>query len=189
MGISAMSIPFSGRFSRSAGIYSAIGKQLNSVNLKPVQKIVFKFDPFQQNVTTVRDCLFMFSSEKISNTNLRCLIKTDIVDNAEPSISVTLGEGKNFVFKTSNLNSLEVLQEFNKIVLPLVPKEEEVSERKYQGRDPGSMKMIENMYSQVPAFTDIFDEETFYIFVVFFVIGTLIVAYIGSRVITIKPVE
>merc|ERR1711911_331099 len=163
--ISAMSIPFSGRFSRSAGIYSAIGKQLNSVNLKPVQKIVFKFDPFQQNVTTVRDCLFMFSSEKISNTNLRCLIKTDIVDNAEPSISVTLGEGKNFVFKTSNLNSLEVLQEFNKIVLPLVPKEEEVSgkiagklagkskavssagkqaekeikmvsERKYQGRDP-----------------------------------------------------
>jgi len=64
-----------------------------------------------------------------------------------------------------------------------------VSERKYQGRDPGSMKMIENMYSQVPAFTDIFDEETFYIFVVFFVIGTLIVAYIGSRVITIKPVE
>ena len=37
--------------------------------------------------------------------------------------------------------------------------------------------------------SDIFDEETFYIFVVFFVIGTLIVAYIGSRVITIKPVE
>jgi len=64
-----------------------------------------------------------------------------------------------------------------------------VSDRKYAGRDPGSMKMIENMYSQVPAFTDIFDEETFYLFVVFFVIGTLIVAYIGSRVITIKPVE
>merc|ERR1712126_184020 len=140
-----------GRFSRSAGIYSAIGKQLKSVNLKPVEKIVFKFDPFRQNVTTVRDCLFMFSSEKVSNTNLRCLIKTDIVDNAEPSISVTLGEGKKVVFNTSNLNSLEVLQEFNKIVLPLVP-----------------------------AFTDIFDEETFYLFVVFFVIGTLIVAYIGS---------
>lgn len=64
-----------------------------------------------------------------------------------------------------------------------------VSERKYQGRDPGSMKMIENMYSQVPAFTDVFDEETFYIFVVLFVVGTLIVAYIGSKVITIKPVE
>lgn len=34
----------------------------------------------------------MFSSEKISNTNLRCLYKTDIVDNVEPSISVTLGK-------------------------------------------------------------------------------------------------
>merc|ERR1711911_36630 len=145
--ISAMGIPFSGRFSRSAGIYSAIGKQLNSVNLKPVQKIVFKFDPFQQNVTTVRDCLFMFSSEKISNTNLRCLIKTDIVDNAEPSISVTLGEGKNFVFKTSNLNSLEVLQEFNKIVLPLVPKEEEVS-GKIAGKLAGKSKAVSSAGKQ-----------------------------------------
>lgn len=51
------------------------------------------------------------------------------------------------------------------------------------------MKMIENMYSQVPAFTDVFDEETFYIFVVLVVIGTFIVAYVASRVITIKPVE
>ena len=63
------------------------------------------------------------------------------------------------------------------------------SDRKFPGRDPGSLKMIESMYSQVPAFTDVFDEETFYIFVVLFVVGTIVVAYIGSRVITIKPVE
>merc|ERR1719357_1604949 len=94
-----------------------------------------------------RDCLFMFSSEKISNTNLRCLIKTDIVDNAEPSISVTLGEGKNFVFKTSNLNSLEVLQEFNKIVLPLVPKEEEVS-GKIAGKLAGKSKAVSSAGKQ-----------------------------------------
>ena len=103
----------------------------------------------------------MFSSEKVSNTNLRCLIKTDIVDNVEPSISVTLGkaifvdcpryfyfnhffffaigEGKKVVFNTSNLNSLEVLQEFNKIVLPLVPKEEEVS-GKIAGKLAGKSK-------------------------------------------------
>ena len=30
------------------------------------------------------------------------------------------------MFKTENLNTLEVLQQFNKIVEPLVPKEEEV---------------------------------------------------------------
>merc|ERR1712200_250136 len=78
---------------------------------------------------------------------LPCLIKTDIVDNAEPSISVTLGEGKNFVFKTSNLNSLEVLQEFNKIVLPLVPKEEEVS-GKIAGKLAGKSKAVSSAGKQ-----------------------------------------
>ena len=34
--------------------------------------------------------------------------------------------GKNLLFKTENLDTLEVLQEFNKIVVPLVPKEEEI---------------------------------------------------------------
>jgi hypothetical protein len=64
-----------------------------------------------------------------------------------------------------------------------------MNERKFPGRDPGSMKMIENLYSQVPAFNDLFDEESFYMFVVIFVAGTILVAYIGSRYITIKPVE
>ena len=57
------------------------------------------------------------------------------------------------------------------------------------GRDPGSMKMVENLYSHVPAFVDIFDEATFYTFVVFFVAGTILLAFIASRFITIKPVE
>jgi hypothetical protein len=30
------------------------------------------------------------------------------------------------LFKTENLDTLQVLQEFNKIVVPLVPKEEEI---------------------------------------------------------------
>ena len=64
-----------------------------------------------------------------------------------------------------------------------------MSERKFPGRDPGSMKMIEHLYNKVPAFNDVFDEETFYLFVMIFVAGTLLVAYIGSRFITIKPVD
>nr|CAH0112735.1 unnamed protein product [Daphnia galeata] len=121
-----MSVPFSGGFSRSAGIYSAIGKQLKSVNLKPVKQVVFKFDPFRPNVKTIRDCMFLFSCEKIVSTNPRCVLKTDIADNCEPTISITLDVGKNLLFKTENLDTLEVLQEFNKIVVPLVPKEEEI---------------------------------------------------------------
>lgn len=64
-----------------------------------------------------------------------------------------------------------------------------MSERKFPGRDPGSLKMIEHLYNKVPAFNDVFDEETFYICVIFFVVGTLLIAYIGSRYITIKPVD
>ena len=64
-----------------------------------------------------------------------------------------------------------------------------MSERRFPGRDPGSMRMIENIYSQVPAFNDLFDEETFYTFVMLFVAGTILIAYISSKYITIKPVE
>lgn len=52
-----------------------------------------------------------------------------------------------------------------------------------------NMKLIDTLYNQVPAFTDVFDEETWYIFVACFVAGTLFVAFILSRFITLKPVE
>lgn len=64
-----------------------------------------------------------------------------------------------------------------------------MADRKFPTRDPGSMKMIEHFYNQVPAFTDVFDEETFYTFVMFFVAGTILIAYVASRFITIKPVD
>lgn len=49
-----MSIHFSGSFTRSAGVISAIIKQLKEVNLKPVKKIQIKFDPFHPNAKTAR---------------------------------------------------------------------------------------------------------------------------------------
>lgn len=52
-----------------------------------------------------------------------------------------------------------------------------------------NIKLIDTLYSQVPAFTDVFDEETWYIFVVCFVAGTFLVAFILSRFITIRPVD
>ncbi|XP_026739536.1 uncharacterized protein LOC113502237 [Trichoplusia ni] len=53
----------------------------------------------------------------------------------------------------------------------------------------GNLNVVEELYSQIPAFTDVFSEDTFYIFVVFFVLSTLMVAFILSKFITIKPVE
>ncbi|XP_014367047.1 uncharacterized protein LOC106717654 [Papilio machaon] len=53
----------------------------------------------------------------------------------------------------------------------------------------GNLHVVEELYNQIPAFTDVFSEDTFYIFVVFFVLSTILVAFILSRFITIKPVE
>lgn len=49
-----MSIYYSGTFKRSAGVISAITKQLRLVNLKPVKKIQVQFDPFHPQASTVR---------------------------------------------------------------------------------------------------------------------------------------
>lgn len=52
-----------------------------------------------------------------------------------------------------------------------------------------NIKLIDTLYSQVPAFTDVFDEETWYIFVICFVATTFLVAFILSRFITIRSVD
>lgn len=52
-----------------------------------------------------------------------------------------------------------------------------------------NINIFNKVYDQLPAFVDIFDEETFYVFVIFFTIGTFLVAFILSRFITIKPVD
>jgi len=51
----------------------------------------------------------------------------------------------------------------------------------------GALEAVNQIYDQFPAFTDIFDEETFYIFAFCFTCATILVAFIASRFITIKP--
>lgn len=57
------------------------------------------------------------------------------------------------------------------------------------GHSKGNVDVIEQLYSHVPAFTDVFSEDTFYVFALCFVLTTIVVAFILSRFITIKPVE
>ncbi|XP_044003864.1 uncharacterized protein LOC122849257 [Aphidius gifuensis] len=52
-----------------------------------------------------------------------------------------------------------------------------------------NIQLIDTLYNQVPAFTEIFDEETWYIFVTCFVAGTFLIVFTLSRFITIKPVN
>ena len=67
--------------------------------------------------------------------------------------------------------------------------EKEVNTSKMTRASKGNLNVVEELYNQIPAFTDVFSEDTFYIFVVFFVMSTLLVAFILSKFITIKPVE
>ncbi|XP_046824846.1 uncharacterized protein LOC124426782 [Vespa crabro] len=52
-----------------------------------------------------------------------------------------------------------------------------------------NMKLIDTLYNKIPAFTDLFDEETWYTFVACFIAGTFLVAFILSRFITLHPVD
>ncbi|XP_015587117.1 39S ribosomal protein L53, mitochondrial [Cephus cinctus] len=125
-----MSIPASGSFTRSAGLISAIGKQLKTINLKPLKKITVQFDPFYNNIKDTRQFLFYLSTPKILGTNLYCALKTNIVcDRSEPTITFDLVSGDKIVIKSANLSTLELLQQYNKHITPLVPKEEEAKEK------------------------------------------------------------
>jgi len=59
------------------------------------------------------------------------------------------------------------------------------SQRKYQA----TLSIVDKVYNSVPAFTDIFDEESWYIFALVFTAATIIIAVVASRFVTIKPVE
>ncbi|XP_068085656.1 large ribosomal subunit protein mL53 isoform X2 [Anabrus simplex] len=119
-----MSIPFSGTFTRSAGLISAIAKQLRSITLKPIKKLTITFDPFDSNGNHTR-FLFYISSQKILSTNPSCKVKTDIVCNrAEPSVFCSLVNGESVLLKSGNLTALELLQLFNKHITPLAPPED-----------------------------------------------------------------
>lgn len=53
----------------------------------------------------------------------------------------------------------------------------------------GHVDVIERIYNDLPAFTDVFTEETFYIFAACFAMTTILVAFILSRFVTIKPID
>lgn len=56
-------------------------------------------------------------------------------------------------------------------------------------KDNFHAKLVEHVYDNIPAFTDIFTEETFYMFAATVVVSTIIIVIIVSRFVTIKPVE
>jgi hypothetical protein len=52
-----------------------------------------------------------------------------------------------------------------------------------------SFDVAQSIYEQIPAFTDVFDEETFYLFVFGLTVAACIAAFVASRFVTLKPIE
>lgn len=50
------------------------------------------------------------------------------------------------------------------------------------------LKLIDHIYNELPAFTDIFTEESFYLTVFAIIAGTIVFVMIISRYVTIKPI-
>ncbi|PSN44290.1 hypothetical protein C0J52_12960 [Blattella germanica] len=130
-----MSVPFSGTIRRSTGISSAIAKQLKKVNLKPIKRVVFKFDPFRENVTETRNFLCNLTCATVQQTNLNCKVKTEILcDRADPSVTFLLDNDETIIFKSANLTNLELLQLYNKHITSLVPPPTETATPQTKGK-------------------------------------------------------
>lgn len=124
-------IPFEGRMGRPLHEYDYFFKQVWAMNLKPVKRVQFSFDPFYPRVQSIRMLMHYMTKPKIKSTNVKCLFKFDVLsDGSEPTMKVELNEGKTLVFKAGNLSRLELVSEFNRHVLPLVTEDVKAVETK-----------------------------------------------------------
>ncbi|XP_027214999.1 large ribosomal subunit protein mL53 [Penaeus vannamei] len=114
-----MALPYtvSGTLTRSAGLAAAIAKESKILSFKPAKKIEFSFDPFRERTLSLRRMLTLFNQERVRDTNPNCTVKTTVVcDRSEPTIKVTLVSGHKILFKTQNLETVEILKKFNELV-------------------------------------------------------------------------
>jgi len=123
-------LPASGRLHPWDTEEARVQKQIKRLNLKPVKRMHFSFDPFHPSAKSIRHVIYHLSSEKVRATNPKCIYKTDILsDRSEPTLSVQLDEATDdlcrILFKTANLKPEDVLTKFNEMILPLVKVEVE----------------------------------------------------------------
>lgn len=119
-----MALVVTGTRTTSGGILSSIRKHSLRINLKPAKKISIQFDPFGDNSRNLREFVYVMNRRLIRETNTDCRIRTEILsDNSEPLVEVILENNDRLVMKCSNLNSLDMIQLFNKYVSSLVPTE------------------------------------------------------------------
>ncbi|CAG0893619.1 unnamed protein product [Darwinula stevensoni] len=119
-------IAFEGRWGRPPTTKTFIAEQIRKVDLRPVKAVNVRFDPFHPNAQAVREFMFITSFPKIRKTNLKCTFKCDVVnDRSEPSIFIDFENKQKCIFKAGSLNILDILQNYNKVVEPILQKYQE----------------------------------------------------------------
>ncbi|CAL8293537.1 unnamed protein product [Merluccius merluccius] len=85
----------------------------SAVVLKAVKQVVVQLCPFESNVRSTREFLFMVGSEKARATNMNCEV-TAIVkhDRSEPVVDISFTDGERLVMKGAKLTGQEMLQAF-----------------------------------------------------------------------------
>lgn len=83
----------SGLLRKPTGIYYVLALAVKEINLTPVQRVTYKFDPFHDNANTVRDLMYCLSAPRVRETNYKTTFKTNVVcDQSEPEIECKLGK-------------------------------------------------------------------------------------------------
>ncbi|KAJ3608754.1 hypothetical protein NHX12_023284 [Muraenolepis orangiensis] len=90
----------------------------SSVVLKAVKQVVVQWCPFEPNVRSTRDFLFMVGSEKARATNMNCEVKAIVLEDLDNGLLSSCGDsdrpadGERLVMKGTFLTGREMLQAF-----------------------------------------------------------------------------
>ncbi|XP_067667833.1 large ribosomal subunit protein mL53-like [Haliotis asinina] len=106
----------------------SIGKILRNLQFRPVKDMKFTFDPYKNNVRSIREVLFQLQSPKLISTNENVNMKLDVKsDRSDPRIDINFSDGQKLIFKTANLTTLEILDRLNQVCMDKDPKKNEVA--------------------------------------------------------------
>ena len=99
--------------------------ECTKVNLQPVKKISYQFDPFRPNVRSIRYTMNKLSYRRTRATNIKCQFKTEVLsDGSDPLIKVELNDGRLIKIKAGTLSEFDIVSNLNRILLPLVVEED-----------------------------------------------------------------
>jgi len=118
-----------GPVKKVGGVAYELAQEVKKLDLRPLNRVTYTFDPFHATAAAnFRRVMHILSAPKVRDTNYKCIFKTEVVcDNSEPVMLCVLGDGRKLKFEAGNLTPLELLSNFNRIVIPLLPPPEDPS--------------------------------------------------------------